>query len=182
MRYLIKYIVYFVINQSQIPAAEYQNGPLKDVIIFYLCQRGLYEISGNLTVSNVTARSTTIPGLQSSDRCHVWMKTCNGPQFCSAISNKCTPQSVKGTLPGINSVLYRPNSQEFVRLGAVQHSAQRQADKKKNVVLQAKITCCVKITRHHLLGGVLCFSCLTVLAERGTCFKTLASVILCGVD
>ena len=73
----------------QIPAAEYLNGPLQNTVVYYLCRRGSQEIAGNVTVRNMTARSVVIAAMQPSDKCHVWMIICNGPQFCSAISNTC---------------------------------------------------------------------------------------------
>ena len=62
-------------------------------MILYSCPQG----SGNVTVNDTSARSAVITAVKPSDSCHVWMKLCNEPGFCSSISNMClAPSILKG--------------------------------------------------------------------------------------
>lgn len=73
-----------------VPKAEYFNGPLRNAVVLYRCQRGNQLISGNITTNNGSTHSVVIPALKPSDRCNVQMKLCNEPgQLCSVVSGIC---------------------------------------------------------------------------------------------
>ncbi|KAM7426035.1 hypothetical protein ABFA07_022620 [Porites harrisoni] len=73
----------------EFPPSKNWNGPLKYTKISYRCQRGSRKIDRSVSLTNSTVRSVALPGIQATDKCSVWMRICNGPQLCSAISNIC---------------------------------------------------------------------------------------------
>lgn len=77
------------------PEAEYFNGPSRNAVILYRCQRGNQSISGNITSKNGSSHRAVIHFLPKTfDRCSVWMKLCNEPgRLCSGFSKICSTES-----------------------------------------------------------------------------------------
>lgn len=83
------------------PPSKSLNGPLKNIILNSYCQTRTQSLeeAHNVTISNWTVHSVTIPTQQLSAKCHVTMAICNGPEFCSATSNACVMDSIEGSKP-----------------------------------------------------------------------------------
>ena len=94
----VLYKTFLLLFIQQAPPSKSLNGPLKNIILNSYCQTRTQSLeeAHNVTISNWTVHSVTIPTQQLSAKCHVTMAICNGPEFCSATSNACVMDSIEG--------------------------------------------------------------------------------------